>query len=107
MSPVTFHNIIIDVLKFAESLRSSISKNALILISEMSSGLSRQVDNEIFTIIPAIMKKCTDTNVFLAEEGDKALFEITRHCSETKVISALLQYCNIHNKSQPVKAKTA
>jgi hypothetical protein len=99
--------LILEMLKMVNSLRSSLSKNALIFMREMAVVMPKCVDTELFTILPGIMRKCIDTNIFLAEEADQTLIKIASNCMESKVVSALLQYSNVHNKTALSKAKTA
>lgn len=87
------------------SLRSSLSKNGLIFIREISSSIPKAVEGEMFTIIPGIMRRSIDTNVFISDEAEQTLCSIAQHCSEGKVISALLQYSNANNKASISKAK--
>ena len=87
------------MLKMVNSLRSSLSKNGLIFIREISAAIPKAVEGEMFTIIPGIMRRSIDTNVFISDEAEKTLCSIASHCSEGKVIAALLQYSNANNKA--------
>jgi len=104
-SPITFHTIILDVVRLTESLRSGLSKNSLILIGEMSGRLPKQTDYELFSLLPSVMKKCIDTNLFLSEEAENTLGKLVIHCSESKVVSSLIHYSNINKKSAIANTK--
>lgn len=69
-SPITVHNLLLDMLKMVNSLRSSLSKNGLIFIREISSSIPKAVEGEMFTIIPGIMRRSIDTNVFISDEAE-------------------------------------
>jgi len=69
-SPITVHNLMVDMLKMVNSLRSSLSKNALIFIREISMMMPKAVEGEMFTIIPGIMRRSIDTNVFISDEAE-------------------------------------
>jgi hypothetical protein len=100
------HKIILTVLKWADSLRSSLAKNALIVLGELFQGLGTSVDSELDIIVSCLMRKCVDTNVFLAAEADKALLTLCNSCSLPKVLVTLLSLAS-GPKNPAVKAKTA
>lgn len=79
-----------DILKQVESLRSSIAKNALILITEMCGQLKRYMDSACDQIFLKLMKKSNDTNIFISEEVRKALQSLCCHCSDSKIIPAIV-----------------
>jgi len=80
------HSIVTETLKLVESLRSNVSKNALITITEMAQAFKRQLDAESEAIITKLIKKGYDTNTFISEEVKKALISIAQNCSDTKII---------------------
>lgn len=54
-------------MKHVESLRSSLSKNAVITINELSNVLKRNLDAELDTIFNKLVRKTLDTNSFISE----------------------------------------
>jgi hypothetical protein len=60
------HGLLIEVLSMVESLRSSVSKNALLALNDIMLILRRQIDSEIDLIFDKVIKKASDTNVFIS-----------------------------------------
>lgn len=106
LSQVTLHNICLDLIKWADSLRSSLSKNALIVISEMCEGLGRTLDSEIGELIKIVIKKSIDTNIFLSEQADVALESMCKYSNENKLLSSLFSLAST-NKNPLTRAKVA
>ena len=77
------------MVSLADSLRSFLSKNALLAFSDIFRNLRKLVDHELDIVVPVLMKKATDTNIFLSEEAETALANMCAHCSESKVVAAL------------------
>jgi hypothetical protein len=73
----------------------------------MAHRIPKVVDSELFTLLPGVMRKSIDTNIFLAEEAEQTLKAIAGYCGEGKVITALLHYTNMHNKTALSRAKIA
>jgi CLASP N terminal len=101
----SLHSVILDLLKHIESLRSNVSKNALITLTEMSQILKKQLDADAEAIILKLIKKGNDSNSFIAEEVKKALITIAQNCTDAKVIPI---YQGLNNqKSIPAKMNVA
>ena len=49
----------------------------------------KDLDSSIDQVLPALLKKAADTNVFISETADKALITACKHCSETKIFYCL------------------
>lgn len=103
---VALHGLIVEVLKLADSLRSSLSKNALIVLAEMAESLGRLLDADIETIIPCVIKKATDTNVFISEQAENCIISLCTYCGENRVLPALLT-CGSSARSAITKCKTS
>lgn len=103
-----FHikGLLFQILKWADSLRSALSKSALSVISELCTHLSDLVDPELEQVLHILLRKSTDTNVFIAEEGQRALLNACLYCCDRRVTSILLQQSRA-TRSGPVKAKIA
>ena len=106
LSQVTLHNLALDIVRWADSLRSSLCKNALITIGELARALGRTVDSEVQDLVKILMKKVVDTNVFISAQAEESLTSICRYCTENRVVGALLS--NTQNVRNPItKAKAA
>jgi hypothetical protein len=67
------------VVKLVESLRSSVSKIALITLYEMLESLPKvMVESSIDAIFNVLIKKCSDSSVFVAEEVEKTMMCLCR-----------------------------
>lgn len=101
-----FHSLLLQVIRCADSLRSSLSKNALIVIGEICEFLSKLVEPELEIILNCLLRKSVDTNIFISGEAEKSLFIVCRYVSDTKVVNVLFQCINSSRSSQ-IKAKAA
>ena len=61
------------ILKIADSLRSSLAKIALMTLNDMFLYLKRCMEPHLDHITKMLLKKASDTNIFISEEADKAL----------------------------------
>lgn len=98
----SLHSTTQDILKLVESLRSNLSKNALITLNEMSQVLKRSLDSEAEPIILKLIKKGNDANSFISEEVKKTIAAVAANCSDTKIIPILVGINNA--KSVPAKS---
>jgi hypothetical protein len=57
-----------------------------VVYSELS---TKDLDSNIELVLPAILKKSTDTNHFVSEQAEKALMMVCHACSESKVLSCI------------------
>jgi len=100
------HSLLLSVLTLVESLRSSVSKNALIALNDMFEHIPRLIESELDILLPTLLKKCTDTNIFIASEADSALATMCSCCNESKAMAALLNlFSSVRNTA--VKCKIA
>lgn len=75
--------------KQVESLRSTVSKNALLGFKDMIESLKKRMDNDLDSLFSATMKKATDTNIFLSKAATDVLISMCNNCNEVKVMNAL------------------
>lgn len=101
-----FHTLVLQVIRCADSLRSSLSKNALIVIGEMCEYLNRLVEPELEIILNCLLRKSADTNIFISGEAEKSLFIVCRCLNEGKIVNVLFQ-CLSNSRSSQIKAKSA
>jgi CLASP N terminal len=69
-----------QVIKIADSLRSSLSKIALITINDMFQFLKRCMEPFLESLMKILLKKGADTNSFISEEAEKALLTMSINC---------------------------
>ena len=98
-----FQNFIQGIIKQVESLRSTVSKNALLGIKDLFDNLKRQLDSDLDYIIPACMKKASDTNIFLSKAAEEALISIWKNSNEVKIVNAITSLSNSRAPSTKVK----
>lgn len=72
-------NFLQGMVKQVENLRSTVSKNALISFKDIIEILKKRMDNELDFLIPAAMKKATDTNVFLSKAATEVLISASKY----------------------------
>jgi hypothetical protein len=92
-----------DLMRLAESLRSTLSKNALGVLNELSGRVKKSLDSEFDLIFSKLIKKSLDANSFISEEVKRALITICSNCNETKVLTML----NNSHISRAIPIKTA
>ena len=105
-SKVTLHNVVLDVVKWADSLRSSLAKNSLILLQEMCVKLRKSMDSEISELFKILLRKVADTNAFITKQAEITLEAMVNELSEQKVVGFVLFYCS-NAKIPVVKAQLA
>ncbi|KAL0207675.1 hypothetical protein P9112_012303 [Eukaryota sp. TZLM1-RC] len=76
----------------ANNLRSSVSKNALIALSNVCSVLGRHLDSELPSLLSVLFRKISEPNLFLSETASETLFVTIKVVSSTKALSQLQSY---------------
>jgi hypothetical protein len=69
-----------QIIKIADSLRSSLSKIALITINDMFLNLKRCMEPYLDNLVKILLKKGADTSTFISDEADKALISMCSSC---------------------------
>ena len=64
---VTGRFLATEAAKLIESLRSSLSKNAVIALGECAETMGKILDPELESIFSRLMRKTLDTNSFISE----------------------------------------
>lgn len=90
LSKVTMHNIVLNLVMWADSLRSSLSKNAMIALKEMCEHIGKGIDGEIPDILKIFLKKAADTNAFLSEIAANGLNALCANCTEARLLVHLM-----------------
>lgn len=75
-----------QLIKIADSLRSSLSKVALMTIGDMFTFLKRCMDPYLDSLLKILLKRGSDTNTFISDEAEKALALMCNACQDTKVL---------------------
>ena len=104
ISKVTLHSIIVNLVKWADSLRSGLSKNSLIAICEIALSLGKILDGEVPDLMKVLLKKAADTNNFLADTAVEGLKAVCGNLTEGKVAAFLLIFAE-QQKSPLIKSK--
>ncbi|RHY16457.1 hypothetical protein DYB36_010690 [Aphanomyces astaci] len=71
--------LVVEVVKQINNLRSSIAKNAMLAI-------------ETLCVMPLLLKRAADTNVFLSEAAASTLVAVVQSCSAAKLLASLLPH---------------
>ena len=84
------HSLVKQLTKLSDSLRSSLSKIALMTIRDMFQFLKRCMETYLDPLVKILLKRGSDTSGFISEEAEAALLTMTVECSDSKVLSCLL-----------------
>lgn len=71
-------SIMSDVIKIAASLRSSVSKNGLLLLQDLFEKCPHRMEIELEDLANTLIKKGSDTNVFISAEAEKSLIKMAQ-----------------------------
>jgi predicted transcriptional regulator YheO len=83
------------LIKVAESIRSSLSKIALMTLNDMLITLKRCMEPYLESLLKILIKKAAlDTNTFIAEEAERALGALCCNCQDQKVLRSLMATTN-------------
>lgn len=77
-------------LTLADSPRSALARNALRCLAELFLGTAQAVDQRLEATLATCLRRASDTNQFISEEGDQALREICRSANLGRLICSLL-----------------
>lgn len=118
-TPAQIHGMILDMIKIAESLRSSLVKNCILTLTgklitqlDLIRALKRGLDLELDSIVAMALKKGGETGSFIALKVNDLLTAICEVCSENRVSGAFLSAMGITkntfgvNPSPSAKFKT-
>lgn len=64
----------------------------MITLGECAEVLKNALDAELDNIFSRLMRKTLDTNSFISEEVKKTMTLVSTNCSESKVLSILINY---------------
>ncbi len=87
--------IVSTLLRLCDSIRSSLSKIALLTITDMIYSLKRCLEPYLDGLVKLLLKKAAlDTNSFITEEAEKALNALCCNCQDAKVLRSILYASN-------------
>lgn len=84
-------SIVESVVSLAESLRSALAKNALRCLGELFVGYGPRLNAKLDLSVQACVRRCADSNRFIADEADQTLREICHAASEGHLLGSLLR----------------
>ncbi|KAF1328322.1 hypothetical protein FI667_g7007, partial [Globisporangium splendens] len=99
------HAITKEILVQVPNLRSTVSKNSLLALNSMCSTFQRAMDPEVDTLISVLIKRCTDSNVFVCESAMSSINSVILHCSASKVVNAMAMH--LSSKAVPIRREVA
>jgi len=67
LNSAVLKSIVPDIAKMSESLRSTLSKNAVILLNELVTTMKRAFDSSFDLVFSKLIKKALDANSFISE----------------------------------------
>jgi hypothetical protein len=62
----------------------------MMALADMFAGLGRGMDPSLDDLVPGLLKRAGDTNLFIASASESALASMVLNCGEPKVLSSLL-----------------
>ena len=98
------HAVVLSLLPAVDALRSTVSKLAMTLLSEMAREFNKNMDAELDYVVPMLLKKAGE-GTFLSLEADKVLDAFVARLSEGRVLSALL--ASTRHKNPSVRGRVA
>eukprot|EP00003_Mantamonas_plastica_P019248 TRINITY_DN3154_c0_g1_i1.p1 TRINITY_DN3154_c0_g1~~TRINITY_DN3154_c0_g1_i1.p1 ORF type:complete len:1701 (-),score=599.48 TRINITY_DN3154_c0_g1_i1:9-4373(-) len=85
-----FHATILLLNEAVNNLRSSITKNAIMCYKDMFSNMGKTMDSQLDYVVPVLVKKTGETNVFITDAVDQALGSMVENATDSKVLASLM-----------------
>lgn len=99
LSP-TLHKIAPNVAKAAESLRSSVCKNALLCLFDMCGQYQTDLEASICPLLISLLKRSADTsNIFISASANSALVKLIESCPGRELVQTLSSQASTRNAS--------
>eukprot|EP00002_Diphylleia_rotans_P035322 TRINITY_DN7695_c0_g1_i4.p1 TRINITY_DN7695_c0_g1~~TRINITY_DN7695_c0_g1_i4.p1 ORF type:complete len:1373 (-),score=287.02 TRINITY_DN7695_c0_g1_i4:153-4271(-) len=99
------HAVVLKLQAAVENLRSSVSKYALTAVSDLFRSVRKSLDSELDSLVPLLLKKTGESNVFIVEEAEKALFSACDNTTESKLLLCLM--ANGQHKNTQIRGRVA
>ncbi|EQC28319.1 hypothetical protein SDRG_13867 [Saprolegnia diclina VS20] len=87
------------------NLRSAVAKNGMLAVETLCLYLGKRMDTDLDDVVPLLLKRAADTNVFLSESGAQTLDAVVRGCSAPRVLSAVLPH--VASKNHIIRKQVA
>eukprot|EP00761_Pharyngomonas_kirbyi_P006702 gb/GECH01006710.1/.p1 GENE.gb/GECH01006710.1/~~gb/GECH01006710.1/.p1 ORF type:complete len:422 (+),score=93.21 gb/GECH01006710.1/:1-1266(+) len=98
-------SILPKILEYVNSLRSALSKTAIVCIKDLFKSCKKSMDFHLESISKLLLKKMTETSKFISEQAEAAMKEMVHNVTDTKAMSCLLACSN--NRNSAIRAKAA
>jgi hypothetical protein len=96
----TLHRIAPLVATCAESLRSSVCKNALLCLFDMCGQYQTDLENSVPSLMTSLLKRSADTsNIFISASANSALVKLIESCPGPKLVQTLFSQSSTRNAS--------
>eukprot|EP01135_Chromosphaera_perkinsii_P001920 Nk52_evm69s212 gene=Nk52_evmTU69s212 len=96
------HDVVLGLMGAVDSLRSSVSKNAIVCIGDLYEELGTSMDQEVEATGIALLKKSADmSSSFITKEIEDSLTKMMKYTSKGKVVQVL--YTGAGHKSIHVR----
>jgi len=89
-TPALLHGFVSDLLKLIDSLRSSLSKNALLLFADLFTYCKRALEPDLEYVVPLLLRKSTESGSFLGPHAGDVLKKMCENCLESRVTGVLI-----------------
>lgn len=89
-TPALLHTFVLDLLKLVDSLRSSLSKNALLVFADLFVYCKRVLEPDLEFLVPPLLRKSTESGSFLGPHAADVLKKMCENCLESRVTGVLI-----------------
>ena len=106
LNPLIVHKMMMELVKWGDSLRSSLSKNSILALGESCKEIPKMVDSDADPVLTLLLRKSVDTNSFISETAVESLLLCVNSCNLNRIAQSLL--VNMSSaKSGALKSKIA
>jgi len=87
------------------SLRSNLSRNALICLSDLLASLGKDFDPHLEDLVKLLMGKCSEASGFINAEAERAMMSLVDNTTDSRSITAL--QVTADHRNPVIRGKTA
>jgi hypothetical protein len=84
---------------FVASLRSSLSKHAIMCLEEMFKTLNKDMDPLLESILPSLLRRMGEANKFINAQSHRTLSNMLNHCTKERCLSSLLSQSDVYRSA--------